>query len=371
MVDPAILRPGATIGILGGGQLGRMLVLAAARLGFKCHIYAPPGDNPAFDVAHAHTAAGYDDEDRLEAFARAVDVATYEFENVPVETARFIARHTDVAPGPAVLEVTQDRLHEKTFLRDLGIEVPAFAQVSDLGELTRAVETLGRPSVLKTRRLGYDGKGQLTLDRRDDLPDACSQLGGRDLIAEQWVDFDCEVSALGVRSVDGKIAFYPLTLNEHTDGVLRVSRAPVEIPGLTECAQGYMRRLLEDLSYVGVLALEFFVVGGTLLANEFAPRVHNSGHWTIEGSRTSQFANHIRAITGQSPGSTASYGHAGMINLIGKIPAGARQLQRNHCWLHDYGKHPRQGRKLGHINVVATTAFERDQQIAQISEIVT
>ncbi len=358
------------IGIIGAGQLGQMLGFAARDLGHTCSFLDPSHDPPAAVVGPV-IAKEFDDREALEALAARSDVVTYEFENVPVEALHEISDRISVYPPVDALRHAQDRLAEKRLFQKLDIALPEFRQIDARADLVEAAASIGLPLVLKTRRLGYDGKGQLLLDRLDQLPDACSQLGGRDLIAEQWVDFDCEVSALGVRSVDGKIAFYPLTLNEHTDGVLRVSRAPVEIPGLTECAQRYVRRLLEDLSYVGVLALEFFVVGGKLLANEFAPRVHNSGHWTIEGSETSQFANHVRAITGQSPASTASYGHAGMINLIGKIPAGARQLQRNHCWLHDYGKGPRQGRKLGHISVVAATAFERDRQIAQISEIVT
>jgi 5-(carboxyamino)imidazole ribonucleotide synthase len=225
------------------------------------------------------------------------------------------------------------------------------------------------PVVVKTRRLGYDGKGQFVIKDRNAIDEAWKELGGMALIAEQWVAFDYEVSCIGVRNRDGDIAIYPLSHNIHEGGILRTSRSPVEIPALTEKAEGYMRRMLGHLDYVGVLALELFVKGDELLANEYAPRVHNSGHWTIEGSATSQFENHIRAVTNRSLGSTASLGHAGMINLIGDIPDAARALESGK--LHDYGKTARPGRKLGHITVTAATAAERDELVDIISQSVT
>jgi 5-(carboxyamino)imidazole ribonucleotide synthase len=238
--------------------------------------------------------------------------------------------------------------------------------VDSLDDLHAAVKSIGLPLVLKTRRFGYDGKGQYVVNAPSDIDDAWRKLAGTDMIAEQWLDFDFEVSVIGVRSAGGESATYPLTHNEHQDGILRRSRAPVEVPGLAEQAESYMNALLDRLDYVGVLALELFVIGDRLLANEFAPRVHNSGHWTIEGAETSQFENHLRAITGQPPGPTACRGHSGMLNLIGEIPRGAESLKIPRCWLHDYGKSSREGRKLGHITVVADSADERDERLRQI-----
>ena len=232
-----------------------------------------------------------------------------------------------------------------------------------------AVDALGLPCVVKTRRFGYDGKGQFVIRQRADIDDAWAALGGQPLIAEQWVPFDFELSCIGARNVDGDIVIYPLARNVHVGGILHTSRSPVEAPGLAERAETYVRRLLAHLDYVGVLALELFVCGDDLMANEFAPRVHNSGHWSIEGSATSQFENHLRAVMNRPLGATTSRGHAGMINLIGEIPAVARKLDDG--VLHDYGKSPRPGRKLGHITVTAETADERDRLVEQISQTVT
>ena len=235
--------------------------------------------------------------------------------------------------------------------------------------MVEAVDALGLPCVVKTRRFGYDGKGQFVIRERSDIDDAWQALGGQPLIAEQWVPFDYEISCIGARNVDGDIAIYPLARNVHVGGILHTSRSPVEAPGLAERAETYVRRLLSHLDYVGVLALELFVWDDDLLANEFAPRVHNSGHWSIEGSATSQFENHLRAVMNRPLGSTESIGHAGMINLIGEIPDAARKLDNG--VLHDYGKSPRPGRKLGHITVTAETAGERDRLVERISETVT
>jgi 5-(carboxyamino)imidazole ribonucleotide synthase len=296
-------------------------------------------------------------------------VLTYEFENVPVAALAGINELAPIHPPPDALLHAQDRLAEKRLFEKLDIPLPAYQPIDSSADLQQAIGAIGLQLVIKTRRLGYDGKGQFMLREAEQFDAAWQKLGGKALIAEQYVSFDYEVSAIGVRSSGGEIATYCLTRNEHADGILRISRAPVDDATLVEQAAGHMRKLLGHLDYVGVLALEFFVVGGTLLANEFAPRVHNSGHWTIEGAETSQFTNHILAITGESPGPTGNVGHAGMLNLIGTIPVAVRHIEVG--ILHDYGKAPRPGRKLGHITVVADSATVRDRQIRQIAEIVT
>lgn len=356
------------IGIIGAGQLGQMLGYAARDLGHEC-FYLDPADHPPGASVGPVIQAAFDDRVALSILADKCDVLTYEFENVPVAALADIGYLAPVYPPTAALQQAQDRLAEKRLLHSLKIPLPDFCPIDSPGDLQRAVGSLGLPMVIKTRRLGYDGKGQFVLRSAEQLDAAWQELGGNALIAERWVNFDFEVSAIGVRNAQGEIATYCLTRNEHVDGILRVSRAPVVDAALTEQAATYMHTLLEHLDYVGALALEMFVVGQHLLANEFAPRVHNSGHWSIEGARTSQFANHIRAITGAALGSTDNLGHAGMINLIGEIPDAARK--EADCSLHDYGKTPRPGRKLGHITVVADSAAARDQQIARISEIVT
>jgi 5-(carboxyamino)imidazole ribonucleotide synthase len=267
------------------------------------------------------------------------------------------------------LRHAQDRLDEKKLFEQLGIPLPGYRAVATRDDMTAAADVLGLPMVIKTRRLGYDGKGQFVVRAASDVDAAWGQLGAQPLIAEQWVPFDYEVSSIGVRNVDGEIRIYALSHNVHEDGILRVSRSPVDAPLLAEKAAEYVRRLLLHLDYVGVLALELFVKDGQLLANEFAPRVHNSGHWTIEGAATSQFENHLRAVMNLPLGSTANRGHAGMINLIGDIPDRARALGESH--LHDYGKTPRPGRKLGHITVLSESAAGRDALVEQIYKTVT
>lgn len=356
------------IGIIGGGQLGQMLGFAARELGHECR-FLDPADDPPAGKAGPIVQAAFDDVAALARLAMDSDVLTFEFENVPVTALQEVAGRVPVYPPLDALRQAQDRLAEKTLFESLGIGVPAYRRVDSAEDLDGAADAIGLPLVLKTRRMGYDGKGQFVVASRDDLATAWQALGGEPLIAEQWIDFDYEVSAIGARGTGGDIATYCLTRNEHADGILRVSTAPVENPQLTAIGVDYISRLLEDLDYVGVLALEMFVLGDTLLANEFAPRVHNSGHWTIEGARTSQFSNHIRAITGQLPGPTEVLGYAGMLNLIGEIPHTARWQGIGQ--LHDYGKAPRPGRKLGHITVVAPTAAERDAMLAAISRSVT
>ena len=356
------------IGIIGAGQLGQMLGLAARGLGHKCFFLDPSGKPPASIVGPV-IQAPFDDRVALAVLADKCDVLTYEFENVPVEALADIEDLVPVYPPLAALKHAQDRLDEKLLFDSLDIPLLACHAINSVEDLESAAKEIGLPLVVKTRRMGYDGKGQYIVRNDGNIAAAWQELGEGALIAEQWVDFDYEVSAIGVRNVDGAIATYCLTRNEHADGILRVSRAPVESDHLSELAGQHMQRLLEHLDYVGTLALELFVVGEELFANEFAPRVHNSGHWTIEGAETSQFTNHLLAITNETPGPTGNIGHAGMVNLIGHIPDAARDLHFGH--LHDYGKDSRPGRKLGHITVVAETAAERDRLLTLVSDTVT
>jgi len=356
------------IGIIGAGQLGQMLGIAARELGHSC-FFLDPSDNPPAARVGPVIQAPFDDRVALTVLAEKCDVLTYEFENVPVEALDDIADLKPIYPPLDALRQAQDRLTEKQLFESLDIPLPDYLAVDTPEDLHEAIGSIGLPLVLKTRRLGYDGKGQFVLRSAEQFDAAWQELAGRELIAEQWVPFDYEVSAIGVRNVAGETTTYCLTHNEHVDGILRTSRAPGGNAALTELADDYMRRLLDHLDYVGVLALELFVAGEGLLANEFAPRVHNSGHWTIEGAATSQFANHILAITGASPGATDTRGYPGMINLIGQIPAAARQ--DNDGSLHDYGKAPRPGRKLGHITVIAESSEDRERQISKIMDSVT
>ena len=354
------------IGIIGAGQLGQMLGIAARDLDIECHFLDPAPAPPAANVGVVITRP-FDDADALAKLADDCDIVTYEFENVPVEALLRITDRVPVYPPPDALRHAQDRLAEKKLFDDLRIPSVQYCVVDSLANLERAASSLGLPLVVKTRRLGYDGKGQFLIQKKNDINEAWQQLGAHALIAEQWIPFDYEVSVIGVRSADGYLAIYPLTHNEHVAGILHRSRAPVDAPRLTELADLYMTWMLNHLNYVGVLTLELFVTGKCLLANEFAPRVHNSGHWTIEGSATSQFANHILAISGQQPAPTDCRGHAGMLNLIGAIPDAARRLGNRQCHLHDYGKEARPGRKLGHITVLADTAAQRDRLLDDIA----
>ncbi|HSN52330.1 MAG TPA: 5-(carboxyamino)imidazole ribonucleotide synthase [Woeseiaceae bacterium] len=353
------------VGIIGAGQLGQMLGFAAQRLGVTCRFLDPAEEPPAADAGEV-IRRPFDDADALAELAADCDVITYEFENVPVAALLSIADRVPVFPPPEALSNAQDRLAEKRLFDELQIPLRRYRAVDSLDDLRAAVEAIGLPLVLKTRRFGYDGKGQYRVKTRDDIDDAWRALGGTALIAEEWLDFDYEVSAIGARSPGGEFVMYPLTHNEHAAGILRRSRAPVDAPALEAKARACMKAMLERLDYVGVLALELFVVGDRLLANEFAPRVHNSGHWTIEGAATSQFENHLRAVTNQPLGPTTCRGHAGMLNLIGEIPDAVRRLTIPGCWLHDYGKRAREGRKLGHITVVADSAGERDERLRQV-----
>jgi 5-(carboxyamino)imidazole ribonucleotide synthase len=342
------------VGILGGGQLGRMLALAGYPLGFRFRFLDPAADAPAGHLAEL-VVAPYDDPAGLERFAAGLDVATYEFENVPAAAAAYLTDHVVVFPPRRALEVGQDRLAEKECFRSLGIPTSPFRAVDDLEGLRRAVEELGLPAVLKTRRLGYDGKGQYVLREPADIDRAWEAIGGVPLLLEGFVAFDRELSILAVRGRDGATAFYPLVENRHEEGILRLTTAPAPglDPALQRAAETLAGRVLAEFDYVGVLAIELFQRGDELLANELAPRVHNSGHWTIEGAETSQFENHLRAICGLPLGATAPRGHVAMINLIGTIPDAAAVLAIPGAHLHLYGKAPRPRRKVGHVTVLA------------------
>jgi 5-(carboxyamino)imidazole ribonucleotide synthase len=358
-VSAGALKAGATIGILGGGQLGRMLAMAAARLGFHCHAYSPEPDSCAFDVVRSSSCAGYDDKTALAAFADAVDVITYEFENVPAECAAFLAARRPVLPDPKVLATTQDRFIEKTFITGLKIPVAPFAAVGSAAELAAAVSKIGLPAVLKTRRLGYDGKSQRMIGKADDPATAWRSMDEAPAILEGFVAFECEVSVVAARARDGAIECFDVTENEHRDHILKTSRAPA---ALTADLALEARRIAENIAqafgYVGVLAVEMFVVrtgaGQAVLVNEVAPRVHNSGHWTIDGSSVSQFEQHVRAIAGWPLAKPIRRGRVEMTNLIGaEVNDTAKWLEIPGAAVHLYGKKDaRPGRKMGHVTRV-------------------
>jgi 5-(carboxyamino)imidazole ribonucleotide synthase len=356
-VSGTVLQPQATIGILGGGQLGRMLALAAARLGFRCHVYAPSPDSPAFDVVHRVTCADYNDTEALDRFAADADAVTYEFENVPAETAMFLAARVPVLPDPNILAITQDRLTEKTFVSELGIGTAAFAAVTQPGELAAALERIGRPAVLKTRRYGYDGKGQATVRNGSDPQALWREVGGQPCILEAFVPFEREVSVIAARGHDGAVECFEVTENEHRDHVLKVSRVPAALSATAaQQARWIAETIAQKFGYVGVLAVEMFVLrgGGEILVNEIAPRVHNSGHWTIDGASVSQFEQHIRAVAGWPLGKPVRHGRVEMTNLIGsEVEEFARWLTVPGAAVHLYGKAAvRPGRKMGHVTRV-------------------
>jgi 5-(carboxyamino)imidazole ribonucleotide synthase len=350
-----MLAPGATIGILGGGQLGRMLAMAAGRLGFRCHIYSPDPQSPAFEVVRRGTLAEYGDEGALDQFAREVDVITYEFENVPAETATFLSSRRPVLPDPEVLATTQDRLIEKNFVTALGISTAPFASVDSARDLAAAVTEIGRPAVLKTRRFGYDGKGQATIREATDLAAAWREIGGRSAILETYVPFAKEISVVAARDRQGRVECFDVTANEHLDHILKVSRVPAQIPTALEVeAKQIAATIAAAVNYVGVLAVEMFVVDAEppkLLVNEIAPRVHNSGHWTLDGASVSQFEQHIRAIASWPLATPLRCGRIEMINLLGPESEGyADWLEVKGAALHLYGKaNVRPGRKMGHV----------------------
>ncbi|WP_336486158.1 5-(carboxyamino)imidazole ribonucleotide synthase [Methylobacterium nigriterrae] len=355
------VEPGSTLGIVGGGQLGRMIALAAARYGLKVHVFAPDADSPAFDVAARATRGAYDDAEALARFAGSVDVVTYEFENIPAETAAILASGAPLHPNAAALATTQDRLAEKTFVNGLGIPTAPFRPVDSGDDLDRALAAIGRPAVLKTRRFGYDGKGQRMIGREGavDRSSIMAEFGGAPLILEGFVPFEREVSVVAARGADGSFAAFDLCENEHRDHILAVTRVPASgvAPETAASAVEIARRIAEALDYVGVLAVELFLVreNGTerVVVNEIAPRVHNSGHWTIEGALTSQFDQHVRAVCGWPLGDASRTGGMAveMHNLIGDEAGGwAEILARPGAHLHLYGKgEARPGRKMGHV----------------------
>ena len=351
-----------TVGILGGGQLARMLALDGAPLGVRFLVMDATADACAGQFAPM-VVGDYTDADALAEFASRVDVATFDFENVPSESAQWLVERVKVYPNPRALGTAQDRLAEKTLFRDLGIPVPPFATVDTRGQLDAAIAEVGTPCILKTRRLGYDGKGQFRIRTPADADAAWDALGAQasrvGLILEGFVAFERELSVVAVRGRDGEFRTWPLTENWHVDGVLSASLAPaLADPALAEIAFAYARQLGEALDYVGVFALELFCRDGELLANELAPRVHNSGHWTIEGAETSQFQNHLRAVLGLPLGSTRMVGHACMLNWIGAMPDANAVLAEPGGHWHDYGKAPREGRKVGHATLRAESVDE-------------
>lgn len=372
MTEPARVPLGAIVGVLGGGQLARMLALAGYPLGLRFRTFNPSPEAPAGHLAEL-LVAPYDDPAALERFADGLTVATYEFENVPDAAARLLEARVSVFPGSLALQTAQDRLAEKEMFGRLAIPLPGYAAVGSLSDLEAAIGRLGLPAVLKTRRLGYDGRGQAVLRAPDEVAPAWESLGGVPCVLEQMVPLRRELSVLAARGRDGSTACYPLVENSHREGILRVSVAPAaDIGALQEQAEQYAARILDHLGYVGLLALELFVDDrdGRLLANEIAPRVHNSGHWTIEGAETSQFENHLRAILGLPLGSTAPRGHAAMVNLIGTVPPTEALAAIPGAHIHVYGKSERPGRKLGHVTVAAATAADRDDLLARVLAVV-
>lgn len=355
------LKPGDTIGILGGGQLGRMLAMAAARLGLRCQVFSPDPESPAFDVVMHATCAEYADVEALDLFANDVDVITYEFENVPAAAAMILAARRPVLPDRKILETTQDRLAEKDFVKRLGIGTADYADISSAAALRAAIKRIGLPAVIKTRRFGYDGKGQAIIRAGDDPDKVWADLGTRSAILEAFIPFEREVSVIAARSADGRVECFDVTENEHRDHILKFSRAPAGISdALAAQARGIAETIANALDYVGVLAVEMFVVQGEggpkVLVNEIAPRVHNSGHWTLDGASISQFEQHIRAIAGWPLGKPVRHGPVTMTNLIGDdIHSYEQWLTVPGATVHLYGKGPpRPGRKMGHVTQVGT-----------------
>lgn len=352
-------HPGMCIGILGGGQLGRMLALAAAELGIDCHIYCPDRQSPAFAVAARHTLAPYDDKAALAAFADSVSVVTFEFENVPADCAQFLAERVPVFPNPGALAVAQDRLAEKKLMAELAIPVAPYAEISALTDIGAGLETTGYPAILKTRRLGYDGKGQAVLRAGDDVESAWRAIGEQPAVLEKLVPFTREISIVLGRGRDGSMRAYDLAENQHESGILKLSSVPANVSAdIAAEAVRFGERIAEALEYVGVLAVEMFVLGEDttprLLVNEIAPRVHNSGHWTQDGCHVSQFEQHIRAIAGWRLGDPTRHSDVAMTNLIGEdIQSWPAFIAEPGAKLHLYGKaEQRSGRKMGHVNRV-------------------
>lgn len=358
------------VGVLGGGQLGRMLALAGYPLGLRFRFLDTSAYAPAGHLAEL-LVGDYEELSLHGRFISGLEVISYEFENVPVAAVEALAQRVPVYPPPRALSTAQDRLMEKTFFQEQGIPTPPFHAVNSESDLRKALEQIGLPAILKTRRLGYDGKGQLVLRERHETEYAWRVLGDVPQILEAFVPFDRELSVLAVRGRTGDMAYYPLVENHHRDGMLRLSLAPA--PRLTadlqQQAERYATKVLKALDYVGVLAIEFFEVNGQLIANEMAPRVHNSGHWTIEGAATSQFENHLRAVLGWPLGSTRVEGCCAMVNLIGQTPSLEGVLSFPEVCLHLYGKSPAPGRKLGHITLLASDEETMRNRLARLGHL--
>lgn len=356
------------VGVIGGGQLGRMLALAGTPLGMQFTFLDPAVDACAAALGE-HLHADYSSPEHLQQMAQSVDLVTFEFESVPAETVAYLEQFVPVYPSANALRIARDRWFEKSMFKQVGIPTTEFADVLSQADLEKAVEKIGLPAVLKTRTLGYDGKGQKVLREPADVVDAFAYLGNVPCILEGFVAFTGEVSLVTVRGRDGEVRCYPLVHNVHNDGILHISVASHEHP-LQALAQDYAGRVLKELDYVGVLTFEFFEVDGGLKANEIAPRVHNSGHWTIEGSECSQFENHLRAVAGLPLGSTASVGHSAMLNCIGSVPETAKVLAIADCHLHDYSKEPKPGRKVGHATLRSQSAQRLQQQIIELEALI-
>lgn len=355
-----------TIGVLGAGQLARMLALAGMPLGFK-FLYVDPSHSSPASWLGEQIVAPFEDATALQKLADSSDLITYEFENIPVSVVRKLAQTRSVFPPPIALESSQDRLLEKQFFNQHGIDTAPFYPVDDQASLEHAIAVLKLPLILKTRRFGYDGKGQFLVKSLEDAITAFNQLGQKGIIAEGFVKFDRELSCIAVRGIDGATFFYPLVENFHHQGILRLSLAPalVHNSDLNLQASAQVGRILQALDYVGILAVEFFEKEGRLIANEMAPRVHNSGHWTIEGAETSQFENHIRAVAGLPLGDPKPRGFSAMINIIGSMPDATKVLKIPGAHLHDYGKEPRAGRKLGHLTIRADSLEELNRTLQE------
>ena len=356
------------IGVIGGGQLGRMLALAGTPLGMNFAFLDPAPDACAAALGE-HIRADYGDQDHLRQLADEVDLVTFEFESVPAETVAFLSQFVPVYPCAESLRIARDRWFEKSMFKELGIPTPAFADIHAQTDLDQAVASIGLPAVLKTRTLGYDGKGQKVLRKPEDVVGAFAELGSVPCILEGFVPFTGEVSLVAVRARDGETRFYPLVHNRHDSGILALSVASSEHP-LQALAEDYVGRVLHKLNYVGVLAFEFFEVDGGLKANEIAPRVHNSGHWTIEGAECSQFENHLRAVAGLPLGSTAKVGDSAMLNFIGSVPPVAKVIAIDDCHLHHYGKAFKVGRKVGHATLRSKDRATLDRQIAALEALI-
>ena len=355
------------IGVIGAGQLGMMLGESARELGCDCIFLDPNKNSPAKKIGEVLNYE-YNDLKAIKKLSSQCDVITFEFENVPIKSINSIDP-TKVYPSSDALEITQDRLKEKQLFDSLEIPVAKYFKVDSFSDLLDATDSLGYQFLIKTRSFGYDGKGQFLIKDESDIQKAWDQLGNQPLIAEKKIKFDREISIIGARSLSGEIALYPLTKNNHVNGILRTSRSTDENAIVTKQAHDYLFSLLKKLNYVGVLALELFVKDDKVIANEYAPRVHNSGHWTIEGTNASQFENHLRAIIDMKLGDTSVNGFAGMENLIGCIPAEIRGLS-DEFFFHDYGKEERQGRKLGHVSIVTSKEEDREIKLREIQRII-